>query len=166
MASMAAVSGAGALAVPGAVHALAVSSARAAVPGASSWGRAIEVPGLGALNKGGKADVFSVSCGAAGNCAAGGTYRDSRHHRQGFVAVERHGRWGTATEVPGLATLNKGRQADVRSVSCASASSCAAGGSYLDGDGDDQGFVAAERNGHWGTAIEMPDESRFGDLEP
>ena len=52
---------------------------------ASSWGRAIEVPGLGAMNKGGGPNLFvgvsSVSCGAAGSCVAGGYYTDRRHHR-------------------------------------------------------------------------------------
>jgi len=83
---------------------------------------AIEVPGLGALNKGGNAGVLSVSCASAGNCAAGGVYRDRRGHQQGFVASQRHGRWGTAIEVPGLGN------AGVLSVSCASAGNCAAAG--------------------------------------
>ena len=70
------------------------SAARAA---GGSWGRAIEVPGLGPLDKGGYARVESVSCVSAGNCAAGGDYS---HHRpgpaavkrsQGFVVVERNG---------------------------------------------------------------------------
>ena len=91
------------------------------------WGKAIEVPGLAALNTGGHAEVSSVSCGSAGSCAAGGYYRD-RRGQQGFVAVERNGRWGKAIEVPGLAALNKGGYAEVNSVSCASAGSCAAGG--------------------------------------
>jgi len=38
------------------------------------WGRAIEVPGLAALNAGGTAGVVSVSCASAGNCAAAGDY--------------------------------------------------------------------------------------------
>ena len=126
-----------------------------AVRPAGSWGTAIEVPGLGALNTGGAAQVTSESCASAGNCAAGGNYRD-RHGLQGFVAVERHGRWGTAIEVPGLAALNKGRFAELNSVSCGSAGSCAAGGRYLDRHGNQQGFVAVERHGRWGTAIEVP----------
>jgi len=122
---------------------------------AGSWGTATEVPGLGALNKGGAAQVTSESCGSAGNCAAGGNYRD-RHGLQGFVAVERHGVWGQAIEVPGLAALNKGGDAELNSVSCASAGSCAAGGRYLDRHGNQQGFVAVERHGRWGTATEVP----------
>ena len=43
-----------------------------------SWGQAVEVPGLAALNTGGQANVNSVSCASAGNCAAGGYYTISR----------------------------------------------------------------------------------------
>ena len=68
-----------------------------------------------------------MSCASPGSCAAGGYYGD-RHGQQGFVAVERNGRWGTAIEVPGLGALNKGGAAAVSSVSCASPGSCAAGG--------------------------------------
>ncbi len=119
------------------------------------WGKAIEVPGLGALNKG-FADVAAVSCGAADSCAAGGYYNDRDLNFHGFVATARNGVWGKAIEVPGLAALNKGGDAQVGSVSCASAGSCAAGGHYDDGHGDLQGFVAAERNGRWDAAIEVP----------
>src|SRR5262250_1816619 len=116
-----------------------VSTAAAAVPApggpVGSWGRAIEVPGLAALDKAGGADVVSVSCGSAGNCAAGGYY--TRHGRyQGWVVSEANGRWGRAIEVPGLGALDAGAfpggGAYVSSVSCGSAGNCAAGGSYLD----------------------------------
>ena len=72
------------------------------------------------------------------------------------MAAERNGRWRTAIDVPGLGILNKGGDALIRSVSCASAGSCAAGGFYLEGNGNEQGFVTGERNGRWGTAIQMP----------
>ena len=136
---------------PGAGDPSAIGLARPA----SSWGRAIEVPGLGALNKGRIARVNSVSCAAAGSCAAGGRYRDGRGHGQGFVAVERHGRWGKAIEVPGLGTLSKG-DAGVSAVSCASPGNCAAAGAYRDRHRNYQGFAAGEKNGRWGKAIEVP----------
>ena len=120
------------------------------------WGKAIEVPGLGALNKGGDAEVSSVSCGSAGSCAAGGDYKGGDGHQQGFVASEKNGRWGKAIEVPGLGALNKGGDAEVSSVSCGSAGSCAAGGDYTDGGGDGHGFVADEKNGRWGKTIDVP----------
>jgi hypothetical protein len=131
------------------------SAIRVARP-ASSWARAIEVPGLRALAKGGGGQVTSVSCGSAGNCAAGGEYATA-DVQQGFIEVERNGAWGTAIDVPGLAALNKGGNAQVSSVSCASAAgNCAAGGYYTDGDRNGQAFVVDERNGVWGTALEVP----------
>jgi hypothetical protein len=128
------------------------------------WGKAIEVPGLGALNTGRNREVPAgvplVSCAAAGSCAAGGDYVDASGRSQGFVVLERNGRWGKAIEVPGLGALNTGgpfgSAAGVSSVSCGSAGSCAAGGFYTDASGRSQGFVADERNGRWGTAIEVP----------
>jgi hypothetical protein len=121
-----------------------------------AWGKAIEVPGLGSLNKGGGAHLASVSCGAAGNCAAGGNYTDGSDHQQAFVASERNGRWGKAIEVPGLGSLNKLGVALLASVSCRPAGNCAAGGAYTDGSGSFQAFVASERNGTWRTAIKVP----------
>jgi hypothetical protein len=120
------------------------------------WGQAIAVPGLTALNTGRDAEVSSVSCASAGNCAAGGYYSQGELNRQGFVAVERDGVWGHAIQVPGLAALNKDQYAEVYSVSCAPAGSCAAGGYYTYGGGNQQGFVAVERNGRWGKAIQVP----------
>ena len=58
----------------------------AAVRPAGPWGQAIEVPGLGALNKGGDAGVSSVSCAPAGSCMAGGFCQETGHYAlQGFV---------------------------------------------------------------------------------
>src|SRR6266851_3798209 len=145
-----------------------LSTAAAAFPAAGapagSWGRAIEVPGLAALDKVGGAVVVSVSCGSAGNCVAGGFYQDYNRHSEGFVVSERNGVWGRAIEVPGLGTLNKGAYvaegAQVNSVSCASTGNCAAGGYYsIPVAGDRvhrQAFVASEQNGRWGMAIEVP----------
>ena len=132
----------------------------AAARAAGSWGRAIAMPGLGPLNKGGNADVSSVSCASPGNCSAGGYYTDGGGHQQGFVVSEQNGRWGKAIEVPGLGALNKGRNAQVLSVSCASPGNCAAGGYYGNRSRfqcrHGRGFVVSERNGGWGKAIEVP----------
>jgi hypothetical protein len=137
-----------------------VPGAAAAVRAAGSWGRAITVPGLRALNTGRNASVLSVSCPSPGNCAAGGFYRN--HGIQGFVVSKRNGRWRRAIEVPGLGALNKGRQAEVLSVSCASPGRCAVGG-YYGNHGPNpydvtsgRGFVAVEVNGRWRRAVEVP----------
>jgi hypothetical protein len=137
---------------------LAVSAAPGApaAAGAVAWGKAIEVPGMAALNTGGNAQVTSVSCATSGNCSAGGIYADSSGHRQAFVVGETDGTWGTAIEVPGTAALNLGGTAEVRSVSCASAGNCSAGGGYRTSGGGYEAFVVSENNGTWGTAIEAP----------
>jgi hypothetical protein len=46
------------------------------------WGRAVEVPGLGSLNKGGNAGANSVSCASPGSCTAGGSYTDRSRFRR------------------------------------------------------------------------------------
>jgi hypothetical protein len=120
------------------------------------WGTAIEVPGLAALDKDGYSDVPSVSCASAGNCTAGGDYTFHGGDQGAFVASERNGRWATAIEVPGLGALNTGQDAGVSEVSCASAGNCTAVGGYTDRHDHGRGFAAAERNGRWGTAIEVP----------
>jgi len=118
------------------------------------WGNATEVPGTAALNTGGSAQVYSVSCATAGNCAAGGDYTDGSG-LQAFVVSEVNGSWGTAIQVPGTAALNTRGSAQVYSLSCGSPGNCVAGGDYLDGSGL-QAFVVSEVNGSWGTAIEVP----------
>ncbi len=134
------------------------------------WRRAIEVPGTAALNKGGDAAIESVSCAAAGSCAAGGFYIDGSGHTQAFVVSEAGGRWRTAIKVPGTAALNTGGVAQVRSVSCAAAGSCAAGGFYRVGPNREQAFVVSEAGGRWRTAIKVPGTAalntrRFAEVE-
>ena len=154
---------AGAVAVWGAVPlgvtgaaAAGAGSAASLVPAATPRGRAIGVPGLGGLGAGGDAQVLSVSCGSAGNCAAGGSYTDRSGDYQGFVASERNGKWGRAAGVRGPAALSAGRGSQVLSVSCGSAGNCAATGYYRARSGHALEFVASQRNGVWGRAIAVP----------
>ncbi len=60
-----------------------------------AWGRAREVRFAAPLQPGGDAQVYSVSCGSAGNCSAGGSY--SRPAGTGaFVVSQKNGVWGKA----------------------------------------------------------------------
>jgi IPT/TIG domain len=122
------------------------------------WGNAEEVPGSATLNVGGEAQVESVSCASAGNCAGGGFYRENSNGvDEAFVVSETDGTWSDAEEVPGSATLNAGGYAIALSVSCASAGNCAAGGAYTaNSDGAFQAFVVNETDGTWGDAEEVP----------
>jgi len=126
------------------------------------WRAAVEVPGSAALNTAGSAQVTSVSCVSAGNCAAGGYY-DARACRryapcdtQAFVVSQAGGVWGTAEELPGTAALNTAGSARVTSVSCWSAGNCAASGYYNNGPGGPGAFVASEEKGVWDSAQEVP----------
>jgi hypothetical protein len=135
-----------------------------------TWGTAEEVPGTAALNQGGIAGILSLSCGAAGNCSAGGVYYDSSGNRQAFLVTETNGVWGSAEEVPGSGALNAGGGAGLSSVRCRSAGNCTAGGGYTDASGNFQPFVVSEINGTWGTAEELPgiaalDQGGFSEID-
>jgi hypothetical protein len=125
------------------------------------WRTAVNVPGLVALNTSGDAQVNSVSCPAARECVAAGSYTGSSGG-QGFVASQANGAWRTAQEVPGLPALNTGWNASVAALSCGSPSNCAAAGTYNDASGQ-QAFVAGEVHGVWGTAEEVPGTAALND---
>jgi hypothetical protein len=129
--------------------------AAGAVARADSWGKAIEVPGLARLSAGHGGTLVAVSCSSRGDCAAAGNYDNRTGHGQAYVVSEKNGSWGTAIEVPRLATLNTGGNAQVTSLSCASAGNCAAGGFYTSSRGT-RAFVVSEKNGSWGKAIQVP----------
>jgi hypothetical protein len=120
------------------------------------WGRAREVPGTSALNKGGNGGILALSCASAGNCSAVGAYGTAADAVEVFVATEKKGIWGPAQEAPGSAALNKGGFAELESVSCASAGNCSAGGSYEARDAHVEVFVISQQNGRWGRAEEVP----------
>ena len=101
------------------------SSAQAAT---GTWGAAQEVPGTAALNTGGDAYIYSLSCGSAGNCSAGGYYTSSKSSgaTQAFVVSEVNGTWGEAVQVPG-----SGADDFVNSVTCPPGGRCTAGGATI-----------------------------------
>jgi len=102
------------------------------------WGRAYHF----AAGKNGR---VKVSCASAGNCTAGW---------KTFVASERNGHWGRPIAVPGLRALGTG--AGIASLSCTAAADCAVGGLYNKIFAGESVFVASERNGRWGKALELP----------
>jgi hypothetical protein len=117
------------------------------------WGRAFSVAGnLHASS----VFINSLSCAAAGDCVATGYYFPAPGHSRPFLLAERGGRRGNAFPVPGLALLNRGHDATVLSVTCASPGNCAAGGSYTDAAGHTQAFVVTEHSGRWGRALQPP----------
>jgi hypothetical protein len=125
------------------------------------WGTAHLVAGLAVSAASDYSSVNSVSCTSPGNCSAGGSDGTVSGSDQAFVADETNGVWGSAREVPGIASLNTGDNAAVDSVSCTHAGDCTAGGSYVAGrpgsrTNDSQAFVVDEKSGTWGTARKVP----------
>jgi hypothetical protein len=120
-----------------------------------TWRTAREVPGTAALNQGGYAETYSVSCATPGNCSAGGYYRNAARHQQAFVVSQDHGTWRPAHQVPGTATLNHG-YAQINQVSCASPGTCSAGGLYTGPSGRLHAFVISQAHGTWGQAQQVP----------
>jgi hypothetical protein len=121
-----------------------------AVP--ASWGKAIQVPGLAALNQGGSAVVTSISCPSSGNCSAGGQYTTAKNEDAAFVVSEVNGVWGKAQEI--LGTLGNG---GINSISCASAGNCSAGGENFP-----KAFVVSEVHGTWSKAEVVPGAAAAG----
>jgi hypothetical protein len=114
-------------------------------------------PAAAAANPG--VTVYQVSCGAVGNCAAVGSYLNRSGDTVPFVDNERGAQWQRALtlSLPANA-LVKGQAALVRAVACSGANTCSAIGTYQDNNpiaSRNEGFVAAERNGHWGRARQI-----------
>jgi len=120
-----------------------------------TWQRAIEVPGLAALNVKGNAVVESVSCASVGNCSAAGSYVTSPTSLHPFVADEVRGKWRPAREVPG-SLITTSVTARVLSLSCGAPGDCAAAGAYTVADEGTHAFVANEVRGTWGLAMQVP----------
>ena len=136
------------------------------IPGRFSiWGRAIQVRGLPSHTPI-DAEIHSVSCPSARDCAAGGFYSRADGSRQAFVVSEANGGWSRARPALGLATPGDG---EIDSLSCASAGNCSAGGQYyISATGATEVFVVSEKHGTWGTAIPVPGLIRLntaGDAE-
>jgi hypothetical protein len=99
--------------------------------------------------------VNALSCPSAGNCVAVGSYRTKSLHRAAFIVTQRHGSWGTAVAVPGLAGLNK-FAAGLTGVSCPSVGNCGATGFYQTRSRRTGAFVVSEVRGVWGHPVTPP----------
>jgi hypothetical protein len=126
------------------------------------WGKAIEIPGLGALIKSGTLFESSVACGSPGDCAVGGDYIGGRDHTFAFVASEVNGKWSKAIAVPGLAALNMGKDEELTSVSCSSGgNNCTAGGEVLVSPSSVH-MISCPSLGHCSAAGFYEDKNGFG----
>lgn len=123
-----------------------------------TWGGTRAEPGVA----GGHLNVVlspqvAVSCGAPGDCTAGG-YTDMTPSgaRAAWILSEVNFAWGPVLTVPGLAALaGPGGFSRITGVSCPAAGDCAISGEYGTSVRDHHAFVATEANGTWGNATEV-----------
>ena len=104
------------------------------------------------------AELNSVVCASAGNCVAGGDYRDTTGSTQALVATQSAGGAWQASELtlPANASSTAGAQiAVLNSVACASAGNCAAAGQYKDTTGSVQALAATQSAGGAWQASEL-----------
>jgi hypothetical protein len=151
----------GSYAVPGTDGSAAVAAAFVANDVNGTWSAALEVPGTASY-----ASLTSVSCGSAGDCAAGGDTGTG----SAYLVTETSGTWGSAQTVAGTSALS-GDQPEVTSVAC-EASGCDAVG--MTGAFSGEGFGVAEAGGWgsaWGNAVALPlpvtiPSGDYGALQP
>ncbi|HEX3493698.1 MAG TPA: hypothetical protein VHU92_30450 [Streptosporangiaceae bacterium] len=120
------------------------------------WGRAHQLPGMAALNKGNGSGVGSISCVSIGNCSADGSYTNAKGKAQPFVVSEVKGTWHDVQAVAGVAALATYGTAGIGALSCRSAGDCSAAGNYRVGKDTQDGFVVSEVHGQWGQAEPIP----------
>jgi hypothetical protein len=116
-----------------------------------TWGNARQAPGTAPLNTQDWAELDSVSCSAAGACAAVGWYATRVGETSGdagLVIDESGGTWGAAQPVSGNIQLNR--------VSCASPGNCGASGILLDSANAYQAITINETKGGWGVPAQVP----------
>lgn len=120
------------------------------------WGSGVEaaLPANAATGAKQNVSINSISCTSAGNCSAVGSYTDASGAEQGLLLTETVGTWATGVELvlPGDAGTNP--RVSLDQVSCGSAGSCTAVGSYSYSSGDGEGLLVTETAGVWGPAFE------------
>jgi hypothetical protein len=117
-----------------------------------TWNDATVLPGESALSTLGSSGR-SVSCPAAGDCTATGTYEPASGSARVWVADEVNGTWGSAQALAApLATTTVASG----TLSCATPGNCALAGTYEDAANADHAYVVDEVNGTWQASQDVP----------
>ena len=105
------------------------------------------------------ADIYSLSCPAAGNCVAGGAYTDTAENNDSLLVTETNGVWAAGTQVALPANAGQAQYSAVDGLNCESVGNCTAIGTYDDRSGDTLAYTIKETNGAWGaaTALSAPE---------
>jgi hypothetical protein len=128
---------------------------------AGTWGGMQPLAGVSSLPSSAPIQMSgldSLSCGAPGDCTAGGSYEYGTAQLPFIVSESGHS-WGEPQPIPGLSALSSGGQGtaypgnEVTSVSCPDASDCAVVGTYFpELNAAGLAFTLDEAGGVWGQA--------------
>jgi hypothetical protein len=127
------------------------------------WGSIEAVPGVAALSRVDQASLTALSCGAPGDCVAGGDYLDASGQSQAYVINEVGGVWGSATQLFATQLLGSGLNNNLVDVDCPSAGNCSGIGGFSDALGNMQPYVVDEVNHVWSPASEVPGIQNLND---
>jgi hypothetical protein len=120
------------------------------------WGQASEFDLLPPGASGAWAYLSGVWCTSVGNCGAVGAYLDSASNTHAMFTTDVHGKWVQAAELRLPTNANpEAPNAELASVSCASAGNCAGFGVYSTTESYSRDMVATEVGGKWGPAAEL-----------
>jgi hypothetical protein len=99
--------------------------------------------------------LISVSCASVGNCSAVGVYSAAAGDFPGLMITESGGAWSSAVKPALPPDANALQDAALATVSCPTAASCGAGGSYADDlTQGARGFVIDRSGATWSAAVE------------
>jgi hypothetical protein len=111
------------------------------------WGKAapIALPSNSGKNPGDIGELFGLSCGAAGSCAAVGGYATSADGTGAMAVTEAKGHWGQAVQISAPANGGTGDSevALLYSVACLADGACTAVGLYDLGSGAREAMAVA-----------------------
>jgi hypothetical protein len=130
-----------------------------------TWEQAAEVSAPSNTGSNPEAVLKGISCAPAHKCTAVGQYLDSSGNGEAMQAAETKGRWGQATEVTAPSNAGTNPSAKLYAVSCTSARTCTAAGTYEDTAGHPQAMEATETSGRWEQAAQVTAPSN-ADINP
>lgn len=122
---------------------------------AASWTPGVEVTRPADAKLHSNALVPAVSCAAAGDCSAVGSYHDGSGHGEAMLLSESAGVWGAAIRAKLPADAGANPEAGLNSISCPAVGDCTAVGGYTDNSvsGREEGLLVTETAGAWKTGV-------------
>ena len=108
--------------------------------------------------------LFSVSCSTATSCVAVGGYINQDGVFNGLIDTLSGTTWtGKVAPLPSGASTSTNNLSNLQGISCASATSCAATGQYLDASSGNLGLLEVLANGTWTpSTAPLPSDAATG----